>query len=140
MKRVRAFQIELNLKVLVFKEKRKPEYQEKNLSEQGREPTTNSIHIWRRRQDSKPGHIGGRRVLSPQRHPLLPSPPKGSTLVIDQVRGSVSVFKVIIKREKKDQKCDDLNIVWRTDGRQRRATKQLKKGSLLNAAQRKDFE
>ena len=42
---------------------------EKNLSEQGREPTTNSTHIWRRRQDSNPGHIGGRRVLSPLRHP-----------------------------------------------------------------------
>ena len=38
-----------NLKVLVFKERGKPE---KNLSEQGREPTTNSTHIWRRRQDS----------------------------------------------------------------------------------------
>jgi len=52
--------------VLVFKERGKLE---KNLSEQGREPTTNSTHIWRRRQDSNPGHIGGRRVLSPLRHP-----------------------------------------------------------------------
>ena len=34
------------------------EYPEKNLSEQGREPTTNSTHIWRRRRDSNPGHIG----------------------------------------------------------------------------------
>jgi len=58
-----------NLKVLVFKERGKPEYPEKNLSEQGREPTTNSTHIWRRHQDSNPGHIGGRRVLSPLRHP-----------------------------------------------------------------------
>ena len=46
-KRVRAFQIELE--VLVFEERRKPEYPEKNLSEQRREPTTNSTHIWRRR-------------------------------------------------------------------------------------------
>ena len=38
------------------------------ISEQGREPSTNSTHIWRRRQDLNPGHIGGRRVLSP----LLP--------------------------------------------------------------------
>ena len=44
-----------NLEVLVFKERGKPEYPEKNLSEQGREPTTNSTHIWRRRQDSNPG-------------------------------------------------------------------------------------
>ena len=58
-----------NLKVLVFKERGKPEYPEKNLWEQGREPTTNSTHIWRRRQDSNPGHIGGRRVLSPLRYP-----------------------------------------------------------------------
>ena len=63
-----------NLKVLVFKERGKPEYPEKNLSEQGREPTTNSTHIWRRRQESNPGHIGGRRVLSPLRHPCSPNP------------------------------------------------------------------
>ena len=36
-----------NLEVLVFKEREKPEYPEKNLSEQGREPTTNSTHIWK---------------------------------------------------------------------------------------------
>ena len=33
---------------------------------------TNSTHIWRRRQDLNMGHIGGRRVLSPLRHPLHP--------------------------------------------------------------------
>ena len=58
-----------NLEVLVFEERGKPEYPEKNLSEQGREPTTNSTHIWRRRRDLNPGHIAGRRVLSPLRHP-----------------------------------------------------------------------
>ena len=61
-----------NLEMLVFEEKGKPEYPEKNLSEQWREPITNSTHIWRRRQrrrrDLKLGHIGGRRVLSPLRH------------------------------------------------------------------------
>ena len=36
-----------NLEMLVFEEKGKPKYPEKNLSEQGREPTTNSAHIWR---------------------------------------------------------------------------------------------
>ena len=61
-----------NLEVLVFEERGKREYPEKNLSEQGREPTTNSTHIWRRRQDLNPGHIGGRRVLSPLRHPCSP--------------------------------------------------------------------
>ena len=34
-----------NLEKLGFEERGKPEYQEKNLSEQGREPTTNSTHI-----------------------------------------------------------------------------------------------
>ena len=53
-------------------ERGKPEYQEKNLSAQGREPTTNSTHIWRRRRDLNPSHIGGRRVLSPLRHPCNP--------------------------------------------------------------------
>ena len=53
-----------NLEVLVFEERRKPEYPEKNLSEQGREPTLNSTYIWRRRRDLNQGHTGGRRVLS----------------------------------------------------------------------------
>ena len=58
-----------NLEALVFEERGKPEYPEKNLSKQRREPTTNSIHIWHRVRESIPGHIGGRRVLSPLRHP-----------------------------------------------------------------------
>ena len=43
MKRVRAFQIELGFESVFFffKERGKPEYTEKNLSEQGREPKTN---------------------------------------------------------------------------------------------------
>ena len=55
--------------MLVFEERGKPEYPEKNLSEQRREPTTNSTHIWRRVRELNPGHIGGRRALSPLRHP-----------------------------------------------------------------------
>ena len=58
-----------NLEMLVFEERGKPEYPEKNLSEQGREPTTNSTYIWYRRRDLNPGHIGGRRVLSTLPHP-----------------------------------------------------------------------
>ena len=61
-----------NLEVLVFKGRGKPEYPMKTLSEQGREPITISTHTWRRRQDLNPGHIGGRRVLSPLRHPCSP--------------------------------------------------------------------
>jgi len=49
-----------NLEVLFFEERGKPEYPEKNLSEQGREPTPNSTYIWHRRRDLNRGHIGGR--------------------------------------------------------------------------------
>ena len=42
-----------------------------NLSVQSREPT-NSTHIGRRTWESNQGHTGGRRVLSPQRHPCTP--------------------------------------------------------------------
>ena len=68
-KRVRTFQIELEFGSVVFWGEGKPEYPEKNLSEQRREPTTNSIHIWLQRRGLNPGHFGGRRVLSPLRHP-----------------------------------------------------------------------
>ena len=61
-----------NLEMLVFEERGKPEYPEKNLSEQGREPTTNSTHILHRDPESNPGHIDGRRALSPLRHPCSP--------------------------------------------------------------------
>ena len=66
------FLIELDMEMLVFEERGKPEYPEKNLSEQGREPTTNSTHIWRRYRDLNPGHIGGRRALS---HCAIPCSP-----------------------------------------------------------------
>ena len=36
--------------------------------EQGREPTKNSTHKWRRVGESKMGHIGERRAFSPLRH------------------------------------------------------------------------
>ena len=52
--------------MLVFEERGKPEYPEKNLSEQRREPTTISTHIWHRVQESITSHIGERRVPSPQ--------------------------------------------------------------------------
>lgn len=53
------------LKLLVFEESRKPEYPEKNISEQRWESTTNSTHIWHGPRESNPGHIGRRRVISP---------------------------------------------------------------------------
>ena len=53
LKRVRAIQIqfEFGSVTLVLKENGKQEYPEKNLSEQGREPSENSTHKWRRHRD-----------------------------------------------------------------------------------------
>jgi len=39
--------------MLVFEERGKPEYPEKNFSEQVREPTTNATHIWRQKPLSR---------------------------------------------------------------------------------------
>jgi len=44
------------LEILVFKERGKPKYPEKNLLEQSREPTTNSTHIRHQVQESNLGH------------------------------------------------------------------------------------
>ena len=49
-KLVRAFQIELEFGSVCFEERGKPKYPDKNLSEQWREPTTNSTHVWLRRR------------------------------------------------------------------------------------------
>ena len=58
--------------MLVFEEREKPEYPEKNLSEQSREPT-NSAHLWRQVRESNLGHTDGRQALSPLRQPCSPS-------------------------------------------------------------------
>ena len=57
-----------NLEMLVFEERGKPEYPEKNLLEQGREPATNSTHIWHQTWEMNLGHIGVSGVLSPLHH------------------------------------------------------------------------
>ena len=78
---VHCFQVELESGNVGFCGGRKiGEHGEKPL-EQGREPTTNSTHIWRQLWESNPGHISGRRVLTSLRHPkekvypLAPPPP-----------------------------------------------------------------
>ena len=55
--------------MLVFEERGKPEYPEKNLSEQSREPTTNSTHIGsgNRTRDTL---VGGER----SHHCAIPAP------------------------------------------------------------------
>ena len=68
------FQIELEFRNVSFWGGRKTGGPGEKPSEQGRELTTNSTHIWRRVRESNPGHIGGRRALSPLRHPCSPNP------------------------------------------------------------------
>ena len=80
-----------NLEMMVFEERGKPEYPEKNLSEHRIEPTTNSTHMWRRHRNLNQGDIVGRPALSPLRYPLLPK-------VVPQDSGYLnlpSVFYVI---------------------------------------------
>ena len=72
-KRVRAFQIELEFgSVGFFEEKGKTGVPgEKPLG--ASERTNNKLnHKWRGRRGLNPGHIGGRQVLSPLRHPCSP--------------------------------------------------------------------
>ena len=73
LKRVRAFQIELEFGSVGFRgvgggRGGELQYPEKNLSKQGRE-TINSTHICHPGQNSNPGQNGGRRVISPLRLP-----------------------------------------------------------------------
>ena len=53
--------------MLVFEERENRSTRRKTSRSKGE--NQQQTHIWRRRQDSNPGHIGGRRVLSPLRHP-----------------------------------------------------------------------
>ena len=59
--------------MLIFEERGKlnrPEYPEKNLLEQRREPTTNSTHIWQRVWDTL---VGGERSHHCTMHPCTPA-------------------------------------------------------------------
>ena len=108
--------------MLVFEERGKPEYPKKNLSEQRREPTTNSTHIWRRRRDLNPGHIGGRRELSPLRHPLL-SFTAHETVILQSRQ---------VKRTPQDS-INELPIIWKMNPLVVPATSVKFKTALLHA-------
>ena len=58
--------------MVVFEERGNRSIRRKPLCAEKRREPTNSTHIWRRIWESNPDHIGGRRVLSPQRHPCTP--------------------------------------------------------------------
>ena len=69
VRRLPDFWSNWNLEMLTFVETGKPGVPRE---QPFGETATNSAHAWRRRRDLNPGHIGGRRVLSPLRHPFLP--------------------------------------------------------------------
>lgn len=60
-----------NLEMFLLRRGENQTTRKKNLSENSREPTTNSTHIWRWVRYSSPGHFGGRRALSRLCHPKL---------------------------------------------------------------------
>ena len=73
-----------------------PLKKKQDLAEQGKEPTTTSTHIWRRQRDLNPGHIGGRRVLSPLRHPLLYQVALNELNVIAEILACSLIFNLFI--------------------------------------------
>ena len=90
--------------MLVFEERSKTEYPphaskkkyKQDLAEQGKGPTTTSTHIWRRQRDLNPGHIDGRRVLSPLRHPLLYQVALNRVNVIAEILACSLMFNLFI--------------------------------------------
>ena len=66
---INCFQIDFEFANVGFRGGRKTRVPEDKPSEQGRQATTISTQIWRQHRKSNPGHIGGRRMLSPPRHP-----------------------------------------------------------------------
>ena len=78
--------------MLVFAERGKPEYPEKNLSEQRREPTTNSTHIWRRVRESNPGE--GEVEGECSHHWAIPAPRRFSWLNLPILRDPNAVSRV----------------------------------------------
>ena len=59
--------------MLIFGEGGKPEKRTRRKTlETEKRTDTNSTHFWCLVRGSNPGHIGGRRVLSPLRHPCFP--------------------------------------------------------------------
>ena len=56
---------------LVLRRQENQSTHSESLSEEGREPTTNPTHKWRRCKDLNPGHITGRQELSCTTVPTL---------------------------------------------------------------------
>ena len=91
-----------NLEVLAFKEMEKPEYSDKNLSEQRSESATTPTDIWHRRQDSNPGHTG--RSNAP---PLLPQRASRTPRAFKKIQKNA---KYSPRRKRKDSKRRSINF------------------------------
>ena len=88
-----------NLEMLVFEERGKAEYPQKNLSEQ------TQLTLWHRRRDLNPGHIGGRRALSPLRHPLLRVQTDANLLANKFLSEQLPTFLLFCDRRSVAQQC-----------------------------------
>ena len=78
----------------VFAERGKPEYLEKNLSQQRREPTTNSTQMWRRCRDVTSGPIGGRQVLPTLHFPCSAISITIKTMLILNYKKTAHYYKI----------------------------------------------
>ena len=86
--------------MLVFEEREKPEYPDKNLLEQMREPTTNATCIWRGSRDLNPGHISRWRALSLLSHPLLSSMEKNVRPNYLELTDEIDLSRMLEENEK----------------------------------------
>ena len=76
----------VGLESVGFEERGKPDHPEKNLSVQGRLPTTNWTHKWRRRLDLNLGHLGGGVLPIVRQHCFpYPSPPLLPHIGIEEI-------------------------------------------------------
>ena len=85
--------------MLVFEERGKADYPEKNLSE------WTQLTLWHRRRDFNPGHIGGRRALSSLRHPLLRVQTDATLLANKVLSQQLPRFLLLCDRPSVAQQC-----------------------------------
>ena len=85
--------------MLVFEERGKADYPEKNLSE------WTQLTLWHRRRDLNPGYISGRRTLSPLRHPLLRVQTDATLLANKVLSQQLPRFLLLCDRRSVAQQC-----------------------------------
>ena len=87
-----------NLEALVFKEKIKPTYPEEKIQEQGRQPTTNSTHIWRRWEASA---LTPAPLLLREKKWLVQSDPTRNTINLGcNIQATINNLSLITSQEK----------------------------------------